>query len=496
MNIEEASIKGNAQVLETIFSELGHDLSSSTFTDTVKLVFGDQHSVGRIRGVTSNRVGHDSLAKSLVHATFAPGFFHYQMTATFSVLETHWGNPSLGHHNPASLSWHNTLLDRKPFVLSSRPPYHVARDLIFHSLYGRVLHCLELVASCVSLDDYAENITFEELQGHIKKIVAEYVFTTAISELRSARQKENVNAKIDTGDALPTAEGDMVFENVCLFLRDALVLRELADAIKAGDSGRIIIILKVLALSYRGSGHTKYAQECLIVIHSLVHLWPKPLRAIILKNWLVNTSGKEGHWYPVDLLQEHNIFWTKTIYNTQGSGASWEWLEMILPCITILRQLVTSMNEALGSRQGSKHAPPDLRRDLQEIQRTLAEAHVYSIIPGRRLEGDKAVVPNVITIGLQRLAGPLAEYNRTFARQQVRRRRTQPLVGANTNVQLEAASSSSIATTPTVEEHIELHEGSDEEAGDEGDVDHSASMDVGAPLFSLDEEEDVALYMD
>lgn len=154
------------------------------------------------------------------------------------------------------------------------------------------------------------------------------------------------------------------------------------------------------------------------------------------------------------------------------------------------------MNEALGSRQGSKHAPPDLRRDLQEIQRTLAEAHVYSIIPGRRLEGDKAVVPNVITIGLQRLAGPLAEYNRTFARQQVRRRRTQPLVGANTNVQLEAASSSSIATTPTVEEHIELHEGSDEEAGDEGDVDHSASMDVGAPLFSLDEEEDVALYMD
>lgn len=280
MNIEEASIKGNAQVLETIFSELGHDLSSSTFTDTVKLVFGDQHSVGRIRGVTSNRVGHDSLAKSLVHATFAPGFFHYQMTATFSVLETHWGNPSLGHHNPASLSWHNTLLDRKPFVLSSRPPYHVARDLIFHSLYGRVLHCLELVASCVSLDDYAENITFEELQGHIKKIVAEYVFTTAISELRSARQKENVNAKIDTGDALPTAEGDMVFENVCLFLRDALVLRELADAIKAGDSGRIIIILKVLALSYRGSGHTKYAQECLIVIHSLVHLWPKPLRCV------------------------------------------------------------------------------------------------------------------------------------------------------------------------------------------------------------------------
>ena len=32
-------------------------------------------------------------------------------------------------------------------------------------------------------------------------------------------------------------EGDMVFENAVLFMRDALISREMTDAIKAGDSG-------------------------------------------------------------------------------------------------------------------------------------------------------------------------------------------------------------------------------------------------------------------
>ena len=72
--------------------------------------------------------------------------------------------------------------------------------------------------------------------------------------------------------------GDMVFENASLFLRDALVLREFTDAIKGGYSGRIIRVLKLLALMYRGSGRTKYAHEVLHLVHNLTHVWPKGLR--------------------------------------------------------------------------------------------------------------------------------------------------------------------------------------------------------------------------
>lgn len=74
----------------------------------------------------------------------------------------------------------------------------------------------------------------------------------------------------------------MVFENAVLFNRDALIMREFNDAIKAGDSGRIKLSLKTLVVYYRGSGRTKYAHETLHVLHNLEHVWPKPLRYVLL----------------------------------------------------------------------------------------------------------------------------------------------------------------------------------------------------------------------
>ena len=70
----------------------------------------------------------------------------------------------------------------------------------------------------------------------------------------------------------------MVLENAILFLRDALMLREFNDAIKAGDSGRIMLSLRMFALSFRGNGRSKYAHELLFLLHNMTHVWPARLR--------------------------------------------------------------------------------------------------------------------------------------------------------------------------------------------------------------------------
>lgn len=70
----------------------------------------------------------------------------------------------------------------------------------------------------------------------------------------------------------------MVFENAVLFIRDALLMRLLTDTIKTGDSGRLALLLKPLALFYRGTGRSNYAQELLYLIHNLTNVWPEPLR--------------------------------------------------------------------------------------------------------------------------------------------------------------------------------------------------------------------------
>jgi len=90
--------------------------------------------------------------------------------------------------------------------------------------------------------------------------------------VRELRRKR----KTSTGDKV--TEGDMVFENAVLFLRDGLISREFTDAVKGGDSGKVVLVLKIWALSFRGNGRTKYAYEMLHLIHNLSTVWSPAIR--------------------------------------------------------------------------------------------------------------------------------------------------------------------------------------------------------------------------
>ncbi|KAI8971036.1 hypothetical protein BD414DRAFT_426749, partial [Trametes punicea] len=179
-------------------------------------------------------------------------------------------------------------------------------------------------------------------------------------------------------------------------------------------------VLKLWTLSFRGSGRSKYAYEMLHLIDNLTHVWPVPLRKIVMQNWLVNPTGKPNAWVEVDLMQEHLNFWIKTIYKVHGSNASWEWLTLISPRVNILRQPVTQVNSELGTRQGVKHTSPDLERDITHLMESLREHGVYPVEPGRVLETVKPSVPTVVALGCTQLSGPLSDFNCQLFRLQER----------------------------------------------------------------------------
>ncbi|KAI0054708.1 hypothetical protein BV25DRAFT_1903821 [Artomyces pyxidatus] len=422
MNINEASTRGNAEVVEAIFKELKKDMSDPLFGETIKLLAGDQLSIARLRAIAANRAGNEGGASALRWALFIPGLFHYKLAATHGIMQTHLGLVNHDLSNPASLAAHNTLLKRKPILITSLPPFRTCRDLIFVSLYARVLHCLLLVSETASLHDYTEDMTWDQLQSHAATIVDQFTDNKRVSRLRRARTRQ--------GDK----HGDMVFENAVLFLRDALILREFTDAIKSGDSGRILTVLKVWAFSYRGQGRAKNAQEVLYLIHNVTHVWPESLVEVVFNNWLVNPSGKVNAWHEVDLLQEHLNFWIKDYYQAHGSAASWEWLATISPCVEILRRLATEINASLGAKQGNRHAEADLTDDIDELMGSLAHHGVYREQLGRTFDSDDTPARDVIASGLTALTwgnvNPLTEFNNTFATLQ-RRRRIPPLVNGS-----------------------------------------------------------------
>ncbi|KAJ7438067.1 hypothetical protein FB451DRAFT_1344455 [Mycena latifolia] len=417
-NIDESTIVGNAEVADAIYEEL-EVKGLSHWKWVVKILAGDQLSIARLRSLLNIRAGNEGGFSGFGWGVWMPGLFHGKIADMHGFFVTHWGVPNRGTRNPGSLAFHNTHLHRSPILLSSLPPFRVCRDLAFVSLYSRILHCLLLVSGTSTLDQCADSInSFAQLEAYAASIQSKYANADLVSDFRWQR------AMARGAEGLPP--GDEIYENACLFIRDALISKEFSDSIKAGDSGRIVLVVKLLALSFRGNGRSKYAYEMLHLIHNLTHVWPKPIRAIILNNWLVNPTGNPFSWVEVDLMQEHMNFWIKTIYQAHGSAASWDWLAMVAPCITALRHLSTSIINILGSDQGTKHEPADLSTDIELLMKSLVDNSVYQIKGRVFAEGDGTQTPDVLTVGIQQLSdsssNPLTEYNAAFLKLQARRR--------------------------------------------------------------------------
>ncbi|KZV86531.1 hypothetical protein EXIGLDRAFT_680976 [Exidia glandulosa HHB12029] len=409
MDIDESTITGNIDVVSAIKVQLGFDTSAPEYEDRVQLFFGDQLTVDRQRSVISARAGHESGAEGWRWAKPIPALFHTDMAAVACVLTAHWGEP----RNPTSLQFHNNVLNRKPIVLSSMPPFRVCRSLISVSIHARVLHCLLEVSGEPDLAACGEATkTYERLHSHAVKIYRTYASIGNVATLRSQRRKGG--------------RGDKVFENATLFMRDGLGLRTFERLIRAGRSGHILLALKWLAMMFKAGGHPKYAREMLYLIHHLFRVWPKKLRDLVLKNWLVNTTGTKDGWIALDHMQEHLNFWVKRIYAAHGSNASWEWLAMISPCIDVLRKVANQVHDALGSYQGRKHTSPDLTRDIRMLMSSLAKHKVYEKGATRRGvdESDIEPIDDLWGVGLAQMTdganATLTTYNEAFKTLQAR----------------------------------------------------------------------------
>ncbi|KAG9019224.1 hypothetical protein FRB90_005055 [Tulasnella sp. 427] len=280
LEIDESSITGNIEVLEAITEELGPHATSPDFMRHVRLFAGDQLSVSRLRSIAGYRAGHEGGFQSFKWPITIPGLFYLQMAATQGVLETFFGKPNSSHRNPGSLHSHNLVLDRKLIVLTSLPPVRITRDLIFHSLYARVLGCLLQFSNHSTLKDLNDNMeSYESLRLIAQKTLDTYANTRKVAEMRNQWKISKLNP------SSPPA-GDMVLESAMLFLRNALALRAFTDAIKSGDSGFVLLSLKNLAFAFQANGRTKYAHEILFVLHDLTYVWPPKLRQL----------AREHHW--------------------------------------------------------------------------------------------------------------------------------------------------------------------------------------------------------
>ncbi len=291
--INESSTSGNAEVITAILDELRLDPDSRKFHGRLTFVAGDQLSIARLRSVTAIRAGNEGDGQAITWVVRVPGLFHYGLNATNQVLVTHLGAPNHDLSNPASLSSHNTLLQRKVITATSPPNYRTSKNLVDVSLYARVLHCLLRVSKKATLEDYGRDATFDSFKADAFAVIDQFANANIVESLRTKRQLD------PNGD-----EGDSIFENACIFMRDALVLREFSDAVRVGDAGRIFKVMKLWAYGFRGGGKPKYAQEAMEFIHNASCVWTEEQKYV--RPFVIGLFDVESNWLTFKI-QEDNI---------------------------------------------------------------------------------------------------------------------------------------------------------------------------------------------
>lgn len=215
------------------------------------------------------------------------------------VINEHWGKPNSPW--PGSLWWeHTNLLKRKPISAGwqskKAAPWKPTHEFIQISLSAHILDAFRIHCGKDDFDSWSLKATLDDLMDLSKKV---YVFSSAAYE----RQEE---AQIP----------DIVLMNNILYNCDALYYWLLVRSIKAGDIGRVVLVLRIwMVMMWTPKTMPRYANAIFETLGRLQQ-YPERLRRLFLHNWLVNLTGN------ADGFKEHLQIFSNALVHPECSKGS------------------------------------------------------------------------------------------------------------------------------------------------------------------------------
>ncbi|KAJ7061082.1 hypothetical protein C8F01DRAFT_1288251 [Mycena amicta] len=401
MEIDESTIDGTIQVIETILRTLKLDTPEALERHGVVFSAGDLLSLELLLKASGSRRESKDMPENLgMFMKGSLGLFHAKMAGFKCIGNEYWGTANSA--SPWSLWRVNTLLGRKAITAGWKakklPPYRPITELVLDiSLPANILDAFRIHCGRHDLEDWVSGVkSYSEVNTVAYEVYRKLCSAREVARLRS----------------LPDAERDVPLENIMLFNRDALTMRVLRTAIKSGHVGTVVTVLRHWMVMFRGSGRMpKYATALFHVLIDLQTMHPT-LRNTFLMNWLVNLSGKPNAFKELDLLQEHQNFWLKVIYTAKGNR-SWKWLGMISVSIFTLRDTIRQVqSDFKTSYNGKTHTNPSTEKDLAILREYLQKSTVQTYTPRRAGNSQATPARDLMAEGVKYANGanPLREF--------------------------------------------------------------------------------------
>ncbi|KAJ6586278.1 hypothetical protein DFH09DRAFT_910806 [Mycena vulgaris] len=380
---KEASYEGTLTVMGDTFQQLLLDCTDEQMRTVIERIIawiGDQLTIERLRGLWKYRHEDHNSFDRLDYMIPIFGWFHLVMAFANSLHKQYLGvSSAIG-----SLRQAFDLLKRKGLISqSTKGPFWHHLDEALHHISEAHFRSSWLEVGNVATLAELKSKSPAELRQLAAKLIRKHASREALSEI----------------DAMDPALRDDVYRQWAAFCMDVLPYLHLREAIKSGDIGKMEDLLPTLLFRFAGGGNPKYTIEMLELLQGLQREWPEVLRNYIKEFcWLMSRTGGVDTWLPFDLAQEQNICDIKVNYQSQGPGATMDYMGKISPAIPALREVQRHMEKQFKTTaRGARHGVPDKEQDVANLTAHYAESKIHTWEAGRELKMARS--PDYVTEG-------------------------------------------------------------------------------------------------
>jgi hypothetical protein len=375
---EEGSIDGNYQVLEDIFlCQLSLD-KEKDFSSRLFPIYGDQLTVSRLRSLQVERNEAEFPYDRHNWLVQVPSFFHVLMNLLWLINRSHYGDPDTCNNVYSALSIHAQVLNRKKIPKDAAPFEHL-EDIAIHSFYARIVALLhvrmkELLPSC--------DIHDPEIADNYIRSLYPRQFLALVEDIRNLAFSDDIRISVNRYEPKVAARSkakpkkaespkvDEEFVNHVRFLQEMETYCTLKYAVQHGDVGHLMRIIPRLCLYFHGGPAKNYAREMLYLWRLLsTDACTPTLRQAILRNGLVNKTGKPDGWMPIDLFVEYlNLELKLIIYDRRNGTFGVD--ELFNDCV-LLCDYVSSLRKEfernLSRPISGRHTSKDFKKDVRYL---------------------------------------------------------------------------------------------------------------------------------
>ncbi|KAF8998376.1 hypothetical protein BDQ17DRAFT_1391746 [Cyathus striatus] len=317
------------------------------------------------------------------------GLMHYEMNFISAIAGNYWG--SSGNTDAISLSTLHKLFPNQIEINPCKINYYAWLRFLNVILQALVLKAAIHVTNTSDLNGLASYIQLDT--NHLSKIA-----TVIVEDFcNSPDCLEGMEVK--------TLLGGTVNGHTVLLFHDILTLREMHDAVKQGHPTRVLHIIKFWMPMFYAAGCYNYSNECMEMLHNIIHDWPTPYADIAFKGMFFNPQGWVEDFKPTDIRVEHLNDCIKERAHV---------LEKIVPAMGYVQDLTDHIFDEMGVEDLNQiHRHVSQNKDILIILQHLVVYHIFNF----SLDTPSShAVTDLLTHGLNWVAGANGGHRHHLAR--------------------------------------------------------------------------------